>query len=148
MYELASLITKYILVIIIYIFIFRIVRLIYADIKMIAAGEATASMLPHLKLITPVAGKDGEAVADIYPLVRESTIIGRADSCSIWLPDQYLSSKHAKIEKDKDHFYVEDLKSANGTYLNNVKLEEPTVLKEGDRISLGRMDLIFSEGGR
>lgn len=148
MYEILSLITKYVLAIVIYIFIFRIVRLIYLDIKTITAGENAVAMLPHLKLLTPVTGKSGEAVAELYPLVRLSTVIGRSNQCSIILPDTYISSEHARIEKQKDQYFIEDLHSANGTFLNNVRLTERTGLKHGDRISVGGMDLLFSEGGR
>lgn len=148
MYEILALITKYALAIVIYLFIFRVVRLIYLDIKTITAGENAVALLPHLKLLTPVIGKNGEAVAELYPLVRPNTLIGRSSKCSIVLPDPYISSEHVRIEKQKDHFFVEDLKSANGTLLNSVKLDKRTELKHGDRISVGGMDLLFSEGGR
>ncbi len=147
MYEILSLATKYVLAIVIYIFIFRIVRLIYLDIKTITAGENAVVLLPHVKLLTPVIGKGGEAVAELYPLVRPSILIGRSSKCAIFLPDPYISSEHARIEKQKEHYFIEDLKSANGTFLNNEKLTERTELKDGDRISIGGMDLLFSEGG-
>ncbi len=148
MYEIFSLIMKYVLALVIYLFIIRVVRLIYLDIKTITAGENAVALLPHLKLLTPVIGKNGEAVAELYPLLRSSTLIGRASKCSVILPDPYISSEHVRIEKVKDHFFIEDLKSANGTLLNNVKLETRTELRHGDRISVGGMDLLFSEGGR
>jgi pSer/pThr/pTyr-binding forkhead associated (FHA) protein len=148
LYEILSLITKYVLAIVIYMFIFRVVRLIYLDIKSITAGENAVALLPHLKLLTPVIGKNGEAVAELYPLVRPVTLIGRSSKCSIVLPDPYISSEHARIENQKERYFIEDLKSANGTLLNNNKLEVRTELKHGDRISFGGMVLLFSEGGR
>ena len=148
MFDMLSWITKYVLVVIIYIFIFRVVKLIYADIKMITAGESAIAMMPHIKLLTKVAGKDGAAVADIYPLVRPHTLIGRAKKCEISLPDPFISSKHARLDKQKNSFYIEDLGSANGTYLNEMKLEGRAELQDGDRISIGKIDLVFSEGGR
>lgn len=148
MYEMFSLITKYVLAIVIYVFIFRVVRLIYLDIRTITAGENAVALLPHLKLLTPVIGKGGEAVADLYPLVRPTTLIGRGAKCNIVLPDLYISSEHARIEKQKDRYFIDDLQSANGTFVNNGKITERTELRNGDRISLGGMDLLFSEGGR
>lgn len=148
MYEILSLGMKYVLTLVIYLFIFRIVRLIYLDIRTITAGEDAAAFLPHLKLLTQVVGKNGKAVAELYPLVRPITLIGRSGKCSIMLPDPYISSEHAQIEKQKDRFFITDLGSANGTVLNSVKLTERTELKHGDLISFGAMDLLFSEGGR
>lgn len=148
MYEIFSLITKYVLAIVIYIFIFRIVKLIYLDIKAITAEENAVALLPHFKLLTPAVGKNGEAVAELYPLTRPTTLIGRAPKCDIVLPDLYISSEHARVERQKDRFFIEDLKSANGTLINNGKLTERTELKNGDRIAMGGMVLLFSEGGR
>ncbi len=148
MYEILSLIMKYALTLVIYIFIFRVVRLIYLDIKAITEGENAVALLPHLKLLTPTVGKNGEAVAEVYPLVRATTLIGRSAKCSIVLPDPYVSSEHARIEKLKDRFFIIDLQSANGTLLNSARLTERTELKHGDRLSFGAMDLLFSEGNR
>lgn len=148
MYEIFSLIMKYALTLVIYIFIFRVVRLIYLDIKAITEGENAVALLPHLKLLTPAVGKNGEAVAEVYPLVRSTALIGRSAKCSIVLPDPYVSSEHARIEKVKDRYFIIDLQSANGTLLNGARLTERTELKHGDRLSFGAMDLLFSEGNR
>lgn len=148
MYEIVSLIMKYALTLVIYIFIFRVVHLIYLDIKAITAGENAVALLPHLKLLTPAVGRNGGAVADVYPLVRPETLIGRASKCTVVLPDPYVSSEHARIEKLKDRFFIVDLNSANGTLLNGARLLERTELKHGDRLSFGAMDLLFSEGNR
>lgn len=148
MYAILSLVTKYVLAIVIYIFIFRIVKLIYLDIKAITAEENAVALLPHFKLLTPAVGKNGEAVSELYPLTRPVTVIGRASKCDIVLPDLYISSEHAKVERQQDHYYLEDIKSANGTRINNSQLTERIELKNGDRIAMGGMVLLFSEGGR
>ena len=148
MYAIASLITKYVLAIVIYSFIFRIVKLIYLDIKAITAEENAVALLPHFKLLTPAIGKNGEAVSELYPLTRPVTMIGRAAKCNIVLPDLYMSSEHARVERQKDRYYIQDIKSANGTLINNSRLTERTELKNGDRVTMGGMVLLFSEGGR
>jgi len=148
MYEILALIVKYALAVVIYLFIFRIVRLISLDIRTLAAGENAVALLPHLKLLTPVTGREGQAVADLYPLLRPVVVIGRGAKCDISLPDPYISSEHVRLERDKDRIFITDLNSANGTYLNSGRLTERTELKHGDRISVGGMDLLYSEGGR
>lgn len=148
MVELISMVAKYVLVIIIYVFIFKIVQLIYTDIRMLMGRDSAAALLPHLKLMTPVGTRGTQSVAEIYPLMRPVSLIGRSKKCLIILPDPYISSEHVRIDKVGDRFFVEDLESANGTLLNGKKLDKRTELKDGDKISLGRIDLIFSEGGR
>lgn len=148
MYEIASLITKYLLVLVIYSFIFRIVRLIYMDIRAITVSENAVALVPHLKLLTPVVGQGGSAVAELYPLVRPVTTLGRSTKCTVVLPDAYVSSEHMRIEWQRDRFFIEDLGSANGTVVNGAKLEGRLEIFDGDRISAGGLELLFSEGGR
>lgn len=148
MYELMALGIKYILAVVIYLFIFRIVRLISQDMRAVAAGENALLLLPHLKLLTPLTGREGQRVAETYPLMRPVTVIGRASNCDISLPDPYISSEHLRIEKQKDRLFLVDLGSANGSYVNNEKLGDRRELKDGDRISVGGVDLLYSEGSR
>jgi hypothetical protein len=148
MIELVSTVAKYVLVIVIYVFIYKIVQIIYTDIRMMMGRDSAAALLPHLKLMTPVSVKGGRSIAEIYPLMRPESLVGRSKKCLIMLPDPYVSSEHVRIDKVGDKFYAEDLESANGTLLNGKRLERRTELKDGDRISLGKIDLVFSEGGR
>ena len=148
MYDTFAWIAKYVMAIVIYVFIFRIVKLIYADIRTITEGETATALRPHLKLVTPLEGRDGELVADIYPLIGSQTMIGRDAKCAVMLPDPFISSEHVQIERVKDRYFVEDLKSANGTVLNGKPLKDRSELRSGDRIKVGRAELIFSEGGR
>lgn len=57
---------------------------------------------------------------------------------------QVVSRIHAAIRREKDTYFIEDLKSANGTYLNHTFLvpENRYRLNSGDRISLGKGDLV------
>ena len=72
-------------------------------------------------------------------------IIGRADDCNIVIEDEDISQHHCIIEINPPIVTVEDLKSKNGTLLNSndiSELEEPSLLKDGDTISIG--STIFS----
>ena len=53
-----------------------------------------------------------------------------------------MSKKHLKIVEDEGKYFLEDLKSANGTYLNNQKVLDVTMLKNGDRIKLGQIEFL------
>jgi hypothetical protein len=59
-----------------------------------------------------------------------------------------VSRFHAKIEREEDGFYITDLNSTNGTFLNNIRLEgnKKTVLKLGDRISFANVMYFFTSG--
>ena len=64
--------------------------------------------------------------------------IGRADACQIRLEDTYASAFHARIFRREDGWFVEDLGSTNGTYLNNHRVTSPAELRPGDRLRVGK----------
>jgi pSer/pThr/pTyr-binding forkhead associated (FHA) protein len=67
--------------------------------------------------------------------------IGRAEACQVRLEDTYISSFHARIFRRDDGWYVEDLGSTNGTYLNQRRVTSPAELRAGDRLKVGKMTL-------
>ncbi len=79
-----------------------------------------------------VAVRDGER----HELRQESVLIGRDRSCSIVLTHPAVSRRHARIIVTDSTFLLEDLKSANGTYVNNTRIERAN-LKPGDVVRFG-----------
>lgn len=77
----------------------------------------------------------GEAIP--YELNREETVIGRHPDCHIQLASDMVSRKHAQVVRSGDEYFVEDLGSGNGTYVNGKRIEAKTALKPDDRIKLG-----------
>jgi pSer/pThr/pTyr-binding forkhead associated (FHA) protein len=69
--------------------------------------------------------------------------IGRASDCTIPIKDRYLSRRHAEIVATGGQWFVKDLGSANGTYLNGERIEADQPLKSGDRIRIGDTEIVF-----
>jgi pSer/pThr/pTyr-binding forkhead associated (FHA) protein len=67
--------------------------------------------------------------------------LGRAEACQIQLSDTYVSSFHARIFSRDGGWFVEDLGSTNGTYLNQRRLTAPSELRAGDKVKLGKTTL-------
>jgi len=78
-----------------------------------------------------------------HQLQGSSVSIGRASDCSIPIKDRYLSRKHAEIVQAHGTWVLKDCGSANGTYLNGVRVERDHPLRGGDRIRLGDTELVF-----
>jgi serine phosphatase RsbU (regulator of sigma subunit)/pSer/pThr/pTyr-binding forkhead associated (FHA) protein len=72
----------------------------------------------------------------------EHTVIGRHPECDIVVDAGAVSRQHARINQSNGDFFLEDLKSRNGTYLNGRQITEPTQLAEKDRIKI--CDLLFT----
>ena len=83
-----------------------------------------------------------ERGSKVKTLALDGTLqIGRADACQVKLPDTYVSSFHARIYRHDGGWYVEDLGSTNGTYLNQKRVTSPAELRAGDRVRIGKTTL-------
>jgi sigma-B regulation protein RsbU (phosphoserine phosphatase) len=71
------------------------------------------------------------------------TSIGRASECAIPIKDRYLSRHHAEIVSRDGRWVLKDCGSANGTYLNGVRVEQDSPLRGGDRIRIGDTEIVF-----
>ena len=71
-------------------------------------------------------------------------LIGRG-SDQIPLTDQTVSRRHAELRVENGAWVLSDLNSANGTYLNGVRINRPTRLKHGDQIRLGGTLVVFTQ---
>jgi FHA domain len=65
-------------------------------------------------------------------------LIGRADDSTLVLDDDYASTRHARISPQGDDWYVEDLGSTNGTYLDRAKVTGPTRVPLGVPVRIGK----------
>lgn len=80
-----------------------------------------------------------------YPVSEEITI-GRAISNSIPIDGDSVSRHHARIERDGERCFIEDLKSTNGTTINGERVLERRLLEHGDLIKIGSAVFRFISG--
>lgn len=71
------------------------------------------------------------------------TVLGRQDDCTIYLESAAVSRRHAQIVCDAGRFFLEDLHSSNGTFVNSKRVRERTVLVPGDVVQLGPYQFSF-----
>jgi pSer/pThr/pTyr-binding forkhead associated (FHA) protein len=67
--------------------------------------------------------------------------VGRAASCDVVLADTYVSNVHARIYDRDGGWWLEDLGSTNGTYVNRTRVSTPTAVGPGDEIRMGKATL-------
>ena len=72
--------------------------------------------------------------------------IGRSSEADIQIDDRYASSIHARVFPGAGGFILEDMRSTNGTLLNDRPVEGEAGLEHGDRIVIGDTELIFEAG--
>lgn len=88
----------------------------------------------------------GPGMGTRYMLHEQTVLIGRGPDCDIRVEDYSVSRRHAHLQREEDGYYVIDLQSTNGTYVNDV----PTSccrLQDGDYLRIGKCIYRFLAGG-
>src|SRR5437763_8629187 len=86
--------------------------------------------MPSLVFLAgPIAGRR-------YKLGGGEYVIGRRSDCQIFVPDMRVSRQHARLWKNGEGWTLEDLGSNNGTYINGVRLQNATQLRNEDEITI------------
>jgi pSer/pThr/pTyr-binding forkhead associated (FHA) protein len=111
------------------------------DTEPIAHREAQAT--DQYRLVVNFGPEAGRSFA----LLKDVTVIGRASpdaDYDVQLNDRAVSRPHAKITRDPDGFVIQDLESANGTWLNYTdEISSPRRLVDGDIVKLGKTTLVY-----
>jgi pSer/pThr/pTyr-binding forkhead associated (FHA) protein len=135
---------KYGLFALLFLFVWRsmrwVVRGLTVDPSVAAAApgrrgrdvEAPARPQPSTLVIHPNDGRPRTLRLDA------SMVIGRAPDAELRLDDTFVSSQHARIFGRNGSWYVEDLGSTNGTFVNEQKLLAPAMVQPGDSIRVGQ----------
>lgn len=109
------------------------------------ADSAASGKIPTLKLTWETGGK---STVKEYAIPRVT--LGRDPSSDFPLKDSTVSAHHAFLSYHHKQWWLEDLKSTNGTFLNDEKLDTPTVIVSGDEIRCGQaplqVDILLPEG--
>jgi len=94
-------------------------------------------------ILTIVAGPREGAKIELVGEVQEITI-GRDARCDLKLDDDLSSREHVRVRRDWNGVHIKDLKSKNGTFVNNRRIVELT-LKDQDEVKIGSSVLLFSD---
>jgi pSer/pThr/pTyr-binding forkhead associated (FHA) protein len=151
----ALLILKVLFLVLLYLFIWRIVRSASKDVRLpqesfiLGPEQAQAAGLAQ----APSAIKTGTLVVLKSPALEEGTrfeldsaalTIGRGGQNDVPLEeDEFTSARHARFEPRRDGVWVQDRGSTNGTYVNGLQIDRPRRLAPGDVVRVGETDLRY-----
>lgn len=94
------------------------------------------------RLLVKASPSHGDSVVDLH---RARTSIGRSARNDLCIEDPFASRLHAEVRKRGDGYWINDSGSANGTYLNGVRLSTPVMLQDNDVIRLGETEIVYIE---
>ena len=144
MYNLLAILLKYIFIVIIYLFIFSIIRMIYLDIR--GMEGVVIEDESYLKLIS--SRENFSFKINEHYIVKEEINLGRHRDNEIIVKDPFVSKRHFKITEDEDEYFLEDLNSANGTYVNRDRILDVVRLQNRDIIRVGKIEFLFIKKNR
>jgi pSer/pThr/pTyr-binding forkhead associated (FHA) protein len=97
---------------------------------------------------SPVLGLLRQAAGEMTPsrFNLPEVIIGRDPACDCTLEDSTVSAQHTRLSFRQGQWWVEDLRSTNGTYLNEEPVTTPMVITSGDQLRCGQATLTVTVG--
>ena len=133
-----------------FLFVFAVIRVIRTDLRYASADVAAASTrrsrrenrqqsavnpgaVPRVLVVTA-----GHLAGTRIPLTSNAILIGRADDSTLVLEDDYASTRHARLTLQGTSYWLEDLGSTNGTYLDRTRVSTPVPVPIGSPIRIGR----------
>lgn len=122
-----------------YLFLAQVVFTIRRDLGNAARGSAPGpKSLAHLAVVETT---DPDLMVGQLIGLLPTTTLGRGPHNAVTLNDTFVSSSHAVITLRGKHWWLEDLNSTNGTFLNRGQVREPTPIEFGDILDIGHVKL-------
>jgi pSer/pThr/pTyr-binding forkhead associated (FHA) protein len=146
------LVLKIAFVVLLYLFIWRIVRTASKDLSL---PQESFILAPQQAAIAEERGpvEAGRLVVISSPTLSPGELrtldsspltVGRGPQNDVTLEgDDFASATHARIEPRRDGVWLEDVGSTNGTFLNGIKLTRPRKLTPGDVVRVGETELRY-----
>ena len=126
--------------------------LLLAVVVWMEARELAHATTTRVSPVAPSRGRRDPArlvlIEGVGPSTTEltapETLLGRDAHCHVTIPDTSVSGRHARVYHSDGEWYVEDLGSTNGTYVNDRPLTHPVLVRPGDKLAIGRSVLEVS----
>jgi len=110
--------------------------IVWRSMRQVDRQLASARMAHgYLTRLNPDSGH-ANGVAERFPLLAITTL-GRSASNTVVVNDDYASAQHARIVLEDGQWWLEDRRSRNGTRLNDLAIDQRTILTDSDVIGIG-----------
>lgn len=127
---------RILLVLALYGFIGWIMYVLYMDLRS-SSSKLTSRRIPAIVLALE------EESDNAYSFTNPIVTIGRDPKCDLNVQDDTVSSLHARLSYHHNQWWIEDLQSTNGTFLNDERVFTPIVIISGDELRIGNARLMI-----
>lgn len=132
------LILRFILAASLYAFLGWAVYTIWRELR--DQGQSLATPRVPILSLTPLHG----APDGIQTFSSPEIVIGRSTASELPVTNDTVSSRHARLSYHHNQWWLEDLNSTNGTFLNDERVSTPTVIVSGDELRVGQVSMLIA----
>lgn len=130
-------VTKYGVIVVIYIVLYRIIKTMYLDLRAVKGRDEEEKTGYAIELVDCPDSIDIRK-GSVYP-ISSAVNIGRKEDNEIAVNDPFISSHHASIYMENDRLFIRDIGSTNGTFKNGIRIKNEAELFNGDILKIGRL---------
>ena len=151
---------RFLFLVLLVVILYVLVRWMVSDLRRVsldlpeqdpAEGKTGAGALPTREgrdrgaagLVVLAGDLPGLKEGDSFSCGAGELLIGRSEHNQVVITGAYASARHARLYYHDGQYWLEDLESTNGTYINDSKLKLPIVLVDGDMIRIGKVTFQF-----
>lgn len=137
-FEWFVLLLRIMFVFLLYFFVYQVIRVVSRELRSAAAAGVPGYDIPPASgaLIVTDPGDSDLRRGEIFDL-EPVTVIGRHPRATIVIDSTFISSEHAQLTWEQDHWWLTDRRSTNGTFVNGNQIRVKTGIRPGDTIELG-----------
>jgi len=111
-------------------------RTVITDLRQVVAPRSESRSKAYLTII------GGPQTGEMFPIEKQTVILGRGEECDLRVRDSGISRVHAKVERQLDgSFDLDDMNSTNGVFVGGVRIQNYR-LSDGDRVQIGAATVI------
>ena len=95
---------------------------------------------PELSTTLRISFRDNPE-QEAFVIKQTDVLLGRDPNCKVHIPDETISAQHARLYLIDQNWWIHDLNSTNGTFLNDERIDQPCILADNDLLQVGNVKL-------
>jgi pSer/pThr/pTyr-binding forkhead associated (FHA) protein len=133
---------RLIFIMILYFFLYQIVRLTTRELSILAkTSESTSTTRRNAARLVLIDPAETLLRSGTGFTLEPTTLVGRHPGCTIVLDDSFVSAEHAELERTHEGWLLHDLGSTNGTFVNDQEVAGTRGIGDGDIVQFGRVTM-------